>query len=1128
MHHVSRFLILIVALALLVPATMTLSQDVGGDSPPTGSDTPPSTPSWAPDANTWPCFRGDAQHTGYSTSVAPDTATILWSTSVGDVIYSSPAIVSNRVYVGCENGLVYCFDANSGAQQWTRDLGGYVSSSPAVVGSNLYIGASNSDLYCLDTQTGAINWNYNCAAAIEASPAVAQGNIYIACSNMVYSITSSGTLNWQHPITDAVITSSPAYANGFVYIGGGEYYFGGGTTRLYCLNASTGAEEWNYNTGGLISSSPTVVNNRVYFASHDGYVYCLDTSGNLVWSHNAGSSQYFYSSPAVFGNYVVIGTYNDLILCLDATGSGSSTTVYWSKTKSSQMGFGGSAAIADDKVFIGDTDGDFYCLNLTTGADIWSYNMGGYTWYGVSSSPAVASGKVIVGCAANTLYCFGWDTTPPKVASTFPSNSATGVNWGIQVSITFDGDMLGTSLSASTFSLVDGQSQPVSGTISYSATSKTVTFTPDADLAQGVTYTAKLTGDVLGANSIGLDGDADGTAEGTPTDDYSFSFTTKMIYGPTLDPVGALQCIEDVQFDLDLSDMIHDLDTPVNNLVIEESSDYGTVLGHTLRFEYPEGVLQDTVNISVTDGQFWATEFVDVTISPVNDPPTLGTINSYISATEDALTSIEISASDIDGTGGVFSDVLTFLIDVEPTPSSNDVFHVNTYTRSDNTNSNTLGNITILPTNDDVALGPFTINVQVIDDGTPPLSDELLDITVTIINANDPPVLEEMEFLVCKEDSWFNFTLEATDVDLEDELEFAAEISGERDYLPEDFKLDEDTGEVTFLPSNDDVGVWMIEFSVSDIDGDTDSQEVTISVDNVNDPPGVPTIYHAIVDADKITPNVLENLTVSFSTVEVEDIDGDTLTYEWDFDSSNGISVDALGLNVEHTYPAEGDYTVTLTVSDSYPGGKRIVTALITVTDLKQDETDDGADDGGTPTDGGGSGPPTGGGDIISDKESDEGMSMLFIIAIIVVIIIAVVVIVALLYIKSMKAKSGTTATPQYPGPHPQQTPPMSTQYSQTPATDQGWGHEAGAAPTAPTYQDSGSWGQIGTSPPPAAPNYDQGIGGTDSSYQGQGAYGPEPAPELGGPITDPGQILPPEHPPQDGAPPPSNEIQQF
>jgi len=59
---------------------------------------------------------------------------------------------------------------------------------------------------------------------------------------------------------------------------------------------------------------------------------------------------------------------------------------------------------------------------------------------------------------------------------------------------------------------------------------------------------------------------------------------------------------------------------------------------------------------------------------------------------------------------------------------------------------------------------------------------------------------------------------------------------------------------------------------------------------------------------------------VTFNGSGSSDPDGDPLTYHWDFDASDGITVDATGITASHAYPAPGVYTVTLCVMDNGNG----------------------------------------------------------------------------------------------------------------------------------------------------------------------------------------------------------------
>jgi outer membrane protein assembly factor BamB len=83
----------------------------------------------------------------------------------------------------------------------------------------------------------------------------------------VYALNAStGALVWSDA-TRGMVDSSPAVANGVVYVGSGR--------RVYALKASTGAKLWNYTTGDLVDSSPAIANGVVYVASFDNSVYAF-------------------------------------------------------------------------------------------------------------------------------------------------------------------------------------------------------------------------------------------------------------------------------------------------------------------------------------------------------------------------------------------------------------------------------------------------------------------------------------------------------------------------------------------------------------------------------------------------------------------------------------------------------------------------------------------------------------------------------------------------------------------------------------------------------------------------------------------------------------------------------------
>jgi outer membrane protein assembly factor BamB len=118
-------------------------------------------------------------------------------------------------------------------------------------------------------------------------------------STVAGSIPSNGQLLWNYT-TGGLVASSPAVANGVVYVGSED-------NNVYALNATTGAQLWNYTTGGQVWSSPAVANGAVYVGSDDNNTYALNaTTGAKLWNYTTGNS--VFSSPAVANGTVYVGS----------------------------------------------------------------------------------------------------------------------------------------------------------------------------------------------------------------------------------------------------------------------------------------------------------------------------------------------------------------------------------------------------------------------------------------------------------------------------------------------------------------------------------------------------------------------------------------------------------------------------------------------------------------------------------------------------------------------------------------------------------------------------------------------------------------------------------------------------
>ena len=159
----------------------------------------------------------------------------------------------------------------------------------------------------------SLKWTYSTTGRVESSPAVANGVVYVGSEDDyqkdLYALdAATGVLLWSYT-TRGPVDSSPAVANGVVYVGA--------SFNVYALNASTGALLWSYTTNWDVYSSPAVANGVVYVGSKDDNLYALNVStGAMLWSYTTDA--FVFSSPAVANGVVYVGSNDHNLYALNA------------------------------------------------------------------------------------------------------------------------------------------------------------------------------------------------------------------------------------------------------------------------------------------------------------------------------------------------------------------------------------------------------------------------------------------------------------------------------------------------------------------------------------------------------------------------------------------------------------------------------------------------------------------------------------------------------------------------------------------------------------------------------------------------------------------------------------------
>ncbi|MHA1409132.1 MAG: beta-alanine-activating enzyme beta-propeller domain-containing protein [Candidatus Odinarchaeia archaeon] len=345
----------------------------------------------------WPMFRFNQQRSGWATHWSAHFNTVMWIFPAEAMVYSSPAVVDDRVYFGTSDGKVWCLDATDSTTIWAYTAGGDVVSSPAVVNNKVFVGSMDGVFHCLNTSDGTLIWSYSTGSEIISSPVVANGKVYFATTNgTVYCLNEGdGALIWNRTLSSGV-ESSPAYFADKIYIGSND-------SLVYCLNATDGNQIWNYTTSGSVRSTPAVAVGNIYVGSQDGGLYCINaTDGSLNWIYN--TSDEVLSSPSIFWDIVVFGSNDSNIYGVDANNG----SLVWNYTTGGAVW--ASPSVSEDRVFVGSNDGWMYCLNAFNGSVMWMYNVSSEV-----SSVAIADGRIYFGSLNTRVYCIGSDWETPII-----------------------------------------------------------------------------------------------------------------------------------------------------------------------------------------------------------------------------------------------------------------------------------------------------------------------------------------------------------------------------------------------------------------------------------------------------------------------------------------------------------------------------------------------------------------------------------------------------------------------------------------------------------------------------------------------------------------------------------------
>ncbi|WP_445013847.1 tandem-95 repeat protein [Vibrio alginolyticus] len=442
---------------------------------------------------------------------------------------------------------------------------------------------------------------------------------------------------------------------------------------------------------------------------------------------------------------------------------------------------------------------------------------------------------------------------------------------------------------------------PVSGNLAYSVDEDgSIRLSQEQLLSQA----SDVEGDALTASNLSVDGNAtvtqndDGSFTITPDADFNgdidISFdisdgtnTVQATADLTVNPINDLPVPQDQQFSVEEDGTLQFTDADLLAGATDIEGDDLSVTG--ISYEGTDGVLTDNgdgtysfapnenfngdLNFSfdVSDGTDTVSANVDVSVTPVNDPPVAGS-TSYTVHEDNSITisDAQLLANSSDLEGDVSIDSVSY-------SGSDGVLQINgdgTYTFSPNENFN----------------GEVTLDVVVADEEG---ATDATTAGITVLEVNDPPVAGPTSYTI-DEDSVLTFSesqvlLNASDVEGDVEL-----VGISYDGSDGIFTVNDD-GTCSFAPNENFNGQVQLDVTIRDEDGAEVDTVINVNVLPINDAPVSGDLAYSVDEDGAITLSQEQLLS------QASDIEGDGLT-------ASDLTVDG---NATVTANDDGSFTIT-------------------------------------------------------------------------------------------------------------------------------------------------------------------------------------------------------------------------
>ncbi len=368
----------------------------------------------------WPNFLMNPSHDPGQVEGPGAPLALDWVSNVGANIYMCPPVVAEgKVFIAsydngdARNCFLMAYDYISGEQCWKFRTDNSVKGAIAYENGQLFATDMVGNVYAVNTENGALRWKVNLEMntlpAYVSGTLAADGVVYTGDSNGFSAINQKdGSFLWKNKDWRGGVGGPP-----MATIGKEVIVTSSNWNALYAHDKTSGKLLWKKRDVGLNfrDAAPVYHNDTLFVGSRKNLLAIDPQTGDILKRRSTIFNLNTNSTPLIFDNLIIMGTGSDgVVACYrddfsvawrHQTGNAQSTSTPYAEPP--QRTVEASPVLVNGQdIYIGASDGYFYCLEASSGKVKWSMETGAP----ILSTVAVTKHRIFLADTAGNLYCF--------------------------------------------------------------------------------------------------------------------------------------------------------------------------------------------------------------------------------------------------------------------------------------------------------------------------------------------------------------------------------------------------------------------------------------------------------------------------------------------------------------------------------------------------------------------------------------------------------------------------------------------------------------------------------------------------------------------------------------------------